>query len=101
MKKAPLISLLAITIGLVGCSKSDEDVIVSACVASDEASQAFCTCSYDQMEAALPPETLEAIAREIREGTETTQAAIARLPAEQQVQTLNVMPLLLNCVGAE
>ena len=53
------------------------------------------------MEAVLSPVIIEAIAENIRNGAETTQEAISQLPQAQQIATLPVVPMLLNCIGAE
>ncbi|MAK62378.1 MAG: hypothetical protein CMK09_15515 [Ponticaulis sp.] len=102
IKTKALTGLAFGVLAITACAKSDEDVIIAACQNSaDGASEAFCTCSYEQMENALPPEILAAIAEKIREGADTAQDAIAELPQAQQIQTLPVLPMLLNCVGTE
>lgn len=102
MKKTLLISTLVAAAFLAGCAKSDEQLIVQACENSDaNASEAFCTCTYEQMEAGLPAATIEAIADQIRKGAKTPQEAIGELPQAMQLQTLPVLPLLLNCIDAE
>lgn len=102
MKKTLLASALIASGFLAGCSKTDEQLIVQACENSDaNASEAFCTCTYEQMEGALPPDTLAAIADKIRDGAKTPQEAIGELPQAMQLQTLPVLPLLLNCIDAE
>lgn len=97
-----LLALLAVGT-LSACSKTDKQVIIASCQSSDEeASEAFCECSYDQMEAQLSPQIMAAIAEEIRDGAKSPPDAVSRLPQSQQFQTLPVLPsLLLNCLGAE
>ena len=103
MKRKTILFGLMISLGALGaCSKSDEQVIIAACENSDaNASAAFCTCSYEQMEATLPPDTLAAIAEQIRDGSRTPQEAIGELPQVMQLQTLPVLPKLLNCIDEE
>lgn len=102
MRKLAIFGMVFGALAVTGCSKTDEQLIVQACLdSSDDASEAFCTCTYEQMASALPPETLTAIAEEIRGGAETPQDAISELPQAQQFQTLAVLPKLLNCVDEE
>ncbi|MAP95588.1 MAG: hypothetical protein CMK07_11615 [Ponticaulis sp.] len=102
MKLKLMLGILAAPLLLSACAKTDKQVIIASCEKADEnASSGFCSCSYEQMEAVLSPVIIEAIAENIRNGAETTQEAISQLPQAQQIATLPVVPMLLNCIGAE
>ena len=98
MNKASLLIALGCAALLAGCAKTDEQVIVSSCLESDEAlNQAYCDCTYAAMENSLPEEVITNIADALRDGAEDPVDAVSSLPPNQQMSVLGMTIQLLEC----
>ncbi len=98
MKKASLLIALGCAALLAGCAKTDEQVIVTSCLEADESlNEAYCSCTYDKMEANLSDEVLANIAEAIRDGAADPIDAVSTLPPQQQMSVLPVTLQLLEC----
>ena len=91
-----LIILAAPVLLIAGCSKSDEQVIADSCVENGN-ERPFCTCLGEKIAETLSPELTTKIADGLRAGAESPEVVIQDLPAAEQVQTLQLIPKILEC----